>query len=840
MIRTHTLGYPRIGPQREWKFALEAFWSAPDSPQADSRRGGQGNSGAAQRFLEVTKSSEAELAATWQALRLQQWADQRDAGLDMVTAGDFAPYDHIAAMTLRLGAAPARFGFGAAHSSWARHFALGRGTASQPALELTKWFDTNYHYLVPEIGADTRFTADAADLAHELALAREHGHAAKVVLPGPLTWLKLGKSRDPRFDPLTLLPGLIDAYAHILRDVHGAGAAWVQLDEPILALDLPHAWKAAFRVGYAQLAAALEGAAPKLLLAVYFGPLEDNLELACSLPVDGLHVDLVRGRAEAAWVAERLGAGKVLSAGVIDGRNIWRADLDDALALLRSLKHDGEIWISPSCSLLHVPVDLEMEDQQGSAGPSQASLTPSGGDAGKAGVRGRNKQGSAGPSQASLTPSGGDAGKAGVRGRTIPEPFKSGMAFARQKLGEISLLAQAMREGEGQSTATGAALQAARAARAARLAHPSVARAELRARMAALPSDQRAHAYPQRAVAQEARFKLPALPTTTIGSFPQTADIRASRAAFKRGEIDRAEYERRMREAIALAVRKQEELGLDVLVHGEAERNDMVEYFGEQFDGVLFTGFGWVQSYGSRCVKPPVIFGDVLRPQPMTVAWSAYAQSLTTKPMKGMLTGPVTLLQWAFVRDDLPRSEVALQLALAVRDEVQDLEAAGIGMIQIDEPAFREGLPLRHRNWQAYLDWAGRAFRLSASGVRDDTQIHTHMCYSEFNDIMPAIAALDADVISIETSRSDMELLRAFGEFQYPNAIGPGVWDIHSPRVPGQAEMERLLRKALAVIPASRLWVNPDCGLKTRGWAETEPALRNLTDAAKAVRHQAV
>ena len=759
MIRTHTLGYPRIGPQREWKFALEAFWSG--------------------------QSGEAGLAASWQTLRLQQWSDQRAAGLDMVTAGDFAPYDHVAAMTLRLGAAPARFGFGRDHggapATWAQHAALGRGTASQPALELTKWFDTNYHHLVPELGADTGFSANAADLAHELALARAHGHTAKVALPGPLTWLKLGKSRDAAFDPLTLLPSLIEAYAHILRAAHAAGAAWVQLDEPILALDLPAAWKAAFSTGYAQLAAALAGAGPQRLLAVYFGPLEDNLDLACSLPVDGLHVDLVRGRAEAAWVAERLGADKVLSAGVIDGRNIWRADLDDALALVRNLQRSGEVWLAPSCSLLHVPVDLSAEQD-------------------------------------------------------LPEPFKGGMAFARQKLGEVSLLAQALREGEGQSTATGAALQAARAARAARLAHPGVTRAELRARIARLPSDQRASPYAQRAAAQAARFKLPLLPTTTIGSFPQTSEIRAARAAFKRGAIDQAEYQRRMREAIALAVRKQEELGLDVLVHGEAERNDMVEYFGEQFDGVLFSRFGWVQSYGSRCVKPPVIFGDVLRPRPMTVAWSAYAQSLTAKPMKGMLTGPVTLLQWAFVRDDLPRAEVAQQLALAVRDEVQDLEAAGIGMIQIDEPAFREGLPLRQRNWQAYLNWAGRAFRLAASGVRDDTQIHTHMCYAEFNDILPAIAALDADVISIETSRSDMELLQAFGDFEYPNAIGPGVWDIHSPRVPDQADMERLLRKALAVIPAHRLWVNPDCGLKTRTWAETEAALRNLAGAAKAVR----
>ncbi len=760
MIRTHTLGYPRIGPKREWKFALEAFWAG--------------------------KSSEAELAGSWRALRLQQWDDQRQAGLDMVTAGDFAPYDHIAAMTLRLGAAPARFGFEPGQSRWARHFALARGTSSQPALELTKWFDTNYHYLVPELDPGTRFAPDAQDLLDELALARERGLAAKPVLPGPLTWLWLSKSRAQGFDRLALLPALLDAYVRILRPLHAAGAAWVQLDEPILALDLPDVWKDAMRAAYAQLAGTLgaqqDAAGLKLLVATYFGPLEDNLDLACGLPVAGLHVDLVRGLGEAAWVAERLGADKVLSAGVIDGRNVWRDDLDAALALLRGLRsRGGELWIAPSCSLLHVPVDLDAEDE-------------------------------------------------------LPQPFKGGMAFARQKLGELQWLAQALREGDALSPATATALQASRAARANRLADARMRRAELRARIAALPCDQRASGYAARAARQRARFALPLLPTTTIGSFPQTADIRAARAAFKRGEIDLAAYERRMREAISLAVRKQEELGLDVLVHGEAERNDMVEYFGEQLEGVLFTRYGWVQSYGSRCVKPPVIFGDVLRPKPMTVQWSAYAQGLTQKPMKGMLTGPVTLLQWAFVRDDLPRSEVALQLALAVRDEVQDLEAAGIGMIQIDEPAFREGLPLRQRNWQAYLDWAGRAFRLSASGVRDDTQIHTHMCYSEFNDIMPAIAALDADVISIETSRSDMELLQAFGAFQYPNEIGPGVWDIHSPRVPDQAEMERLLRKALDVIPAERLWVNPDCGLKTRGWAETEAALAHLVSAAKAVR----
>ncbi|MBD3743372.1 MAG: 5-methyltetrahydropteroyltriglutamate--homocysteine S-methyltransferase, partial [Stenotrophomonas sp.] len=607
MICTHTLGYPRIGPKREWKFALEAFWAG--------------------------KSDEAELASTWRTLRLQQWDDQRKAGLDMVTAGDFAPYDHIAAMTLRLGAAPARFGFEPGQSRWTRHFAMARGTSSQPALELTKWFDTNYHYLVPEVDAATRFAPDAQDLLDELALARAQGMVAKPVLPGPLTWLWLSKSRHQEFDRLTLLPALIDTYVQILKQLHTAGAAWVQLDEPILALDMPSAWQDAMRSAYAQIADALGATSLKLLVAVYFGPLEDNLDLACQLPVAGLHLDLVRGLSEAALVVERLSADKVLSAGVIDGRNIWRDDLDAALALLRSLnKRGGDLWIAPSCSLLHLPVDLDAEDK-------------------------------------------------------LPQPFKGGMAFARQKLGELHLLAQALCEGDTLSADTAKALEDNRTARANRLADPSMCRAELRARIANLPSDQRTSGYVERAAKQRARFALPLLPTTTIGSFPQTADIRGARAAFKRGEISHDQYEERMREAIAMMVRKQEELGLDVLVHGEAERNDMVEYFGEQLEGVLFTQYGWVQSYGSRCVKPPVIFGDVVRPKAMTVQWSSYAQSLTKKPMKGMLTGPVTLLQWAFVRDDLPRSEVALQLALAVRDEVQDLEAAGIGMIQIDEPA---------------------------------------------------------------------------------------------------------------------------------------------------------
>ena len=645
---------------------------------------------------------------------------------------------------------------------------------------MTKWFDTNYHYLVPEFSPHTRFGLASVRLFDEVAEAQKAGHAVKAVLLGPMSFLWLGKGKQAGFDRFSLLESLLPVYEQVLARLKAQGVEWVQIDEPILGLDLPEPWRHALERVYWQLARN----APKLLLSTYFSPLADNLRLACQLPVAGLHVDAVRAPDELTGVADWLPAHKVLSVGIVDGRNIWRTDPDAALARLRPVaaKHRGELWIAPSCSLLHVPFSLAAEKQ-------------------------------------------------------LDAELKSWLAFAVEKLGELRVL-RAVLDGEEEGVAE--ALASARAAVAARRASPRVHRAEVALRLArrVAGDDRRASPFAERQAVQRVRFALPPLPTTTIGSFPQTAQIRAARAAFKRGELDAAGYREKMRAEIALAVRKQEALDIDVLVHGEAERNDMVEYFGEQLDGFAFTANGWVQSYGSRCVKPPIIFGDVARPAPMTVEWTAYAQSLTPRPMKGMLTGPVTILQWSFVRDDQPRSVTTEQIAWAIRDEVVDLERAGIGIIQIDEPAIREGLPLRRAGWKAYLEGATRAFRISASGVGDRTQIHTHMCYSEFNDILPEIAAMDADVITIETSRSDMELLRGFGDFEYPNEIGPGVYDIHSPRVPAVEEMVRLMRKAAAVVPPSKLWVNPDCGLKTRGWAETEAALVNMVAAAKLLRRE--
>jgi 5-methyltetrahydropteroyltriglutamate--homocysteine methyltransferase len=750
MARTHVLGFPRIGRHRELKFALEAYWAGRIDQDA--------------------------LRSTGRALRAAHWQLQREAGLDWVCVGDFAWYDHVHTITALTGNLPARFGGGPA-VTLDDYFAMARGTATQPALEMTKWFDTNYHYLVPEFGPETRFRGNPEWLLPEVDEALAAGHPVKVCLLGPVSYLWLGKSPTPGFDRLSLLGLLINVYWRLLQELAARGVEWVQLDEPILALDLPEPWLQAYEGSYRELASA----GPRLLLASGFGDVSMHRERLERLPIAGLHLDAVRApgqlQAFADWPADR-----VLSVGVVDGRNIWRNDLVSSLALLHPLHaaRGEQLWVGSSCSLLHVPVDLESET------------------------------------------------------RLQPE-LRSGLAFARQKAAEIGLLGRALRQGEAvvwRELAASAQHQAERAHSPHRRI-PAV-----RQRVAALKAgDTARHApYAERSAAQHARLALPLLPTTTIGSFPQTAAIREARARFKRGELSAAAYEQAMRDEIAHAVRIQSELEIDVLVHGEAERNDMVEYFGEQLQGYAFTANGWVQSYGSRCVKPPLIHGDVWRPAPMTVEWTTYAQSLTPRPLKGMLTGPVTMLQWAFVRDDLPRSEVALQIALALRDEVQDLEAAGIGVIQIDEPAFREGLPLRRAEQAAYLDWAVRAFRICSAGVRDETQIHTHMCYSEFGDILPAIAALDADVITIETSRSSMELLDAFAEFEYPNEIGPGIYDIHSPRRPGEAEMERLLEKALAVIPAERLWVNPDCGLKTRRWEEVEPALRAMMAVARRLR----
>ncbi len=774
MVHTHTLGFPRMGAHRELKFALEKHWRGEIDLHA--------------------------LQATGAALRERHWAVQKEAGLSFVTVGDFAFYDHVANHIQLLGCEPARFGFTGQEPALNRYFAMARGVNAQNghahsadcgcadgnagggsfALEMTKWFDTNYHYLVPELGPGTEFSLASERLFDEVAQAREAGHAVKAVLLGPLSFLWLGKEKTPGFDRFSLLDKLLPVYEQILARLKAQGVEWVQMDEPILGLDLPAKWSQAFESSYWQ----LSRSGVKLLLATYFSPLQDNLRLACQLPVAGLHVDAVRAPEELVGVADWLPSHKVLSVGIVDGRNIWRTDPDAALARLRPVaeKHQGELWLAPSCSLLHVPYSLDAEDK-------------------------------------------------------LDSELKSWLAFAVEKLLELRMLKAAL-QGDGKSVET--ELAAARVAAHARRSSPRVHRATVAARLAkaAAGADQRPSPFSRRQQVQRKRFALPLFPTTSIGSFPQTAEIRAARAAFKRGEIGKSQYAEKMQAEIRLAVRKQEALGLDVLVHGEAERNDMVEYFGEQLDGFAFTANGWVQSYGSRCVKPPVIYGDVARPAAMTVAWTVYAQSLTQRPMKGMLTGPITILQWSFVRDDQPRSLTTEQIAWAIRDEVVDLEGAGISIIQIDEPAIREGLPLRRAGWKPYLEWATRAFRISASGVADETQIHTHMCYSEFNDILPEIAAMDADVITIETSRSDMELLRGFGDFKYPNEIGPGVYDIHSPRVPTVDEMVRLLRKAVAVIPAQNLWINPDCGLKTRGWPETEAALGNMVQAAREVREE--
>jgi 5-methyltetrahydropteroyltriglutamate--homocysteine methyltransferase len=781
-ILSHVPGYPRIGAGRELKFALEDHWRGD--------------------------INEAALHAVGRSLRARHWASQQQAGLDFVSVGDFAYYDQVANHIQLLGCEPARYGFSAQQSPLSRYFAMARGAGTDSqhsdsqhngaqtcdcqhdgalsataALEMSKWFDTNYHYLVPEFTADTAFSLASQQLFEEVAEAQALGHAVKAVILGPLSFLWLGKVRgDSGFDRLTLLERLLPVYGALLARLKQQGVSWVQIDEPILGLDLPAPWRNAFETAYWQ----LNQAGAQLLLATYFSPLEENLSLACRLPIAGLHVDGVRAPHELTSIADWLPVHKVLSVGIVDGRNIWRCDLDAALAILQPLlaKRQGKLWLAASCSLLHVPYTLDGET-------------------------------------------------------TLDAEVRPWLACAHEKLAELALLKQALQDsGAEAQPGTLAALTAARTALASRAASLRLHQPALRARLAALPADadQRRSRFARRQAVQRERLQLPAFPTTTIGSFPQTAAIRSARAAHQRGELDSARYAAQMRSEIADAVQRQEALGLDVLVHGEAERNDMVEYFGEQLEGFLFTRHGWVQSYGSRCVKPPILFGDVRRPQAMTVDWTVYTQSLTQKPVKGMLTGPVTILQWSFVREDQPRQDTALQLALAIRDEVADLQQAGIAIIQIDEPAVREGLPLRRSRWDSYLDWATRAFRIAASAADDSTQIHTHICYAEFNEILPQIAAMDADVITIETSRSDAELLQALRRFPYPNEIGPGVYDIHSPRVPPQAEMVRLLQRAASVVPAAHLWVNPDCGLKTRGWSETERALRNMVAAARQLR----
>ena len=765
MITTHNLGFPRIGAHRELKKALERYWSE-DLPQS-------------------------ALLEEGRRLRHQHWQLQQEAGLNLIPTGDFAWYDQMLNHSLMLGAVPQRFGIAdPADIDTLFRMARGRAPSGQPAAacEMTKWFDTNYHYIVPELTKGQPFQLANTAVIDETAEALAQGFKVKPVLIGPLTWLWLSKVKGEEFDRLELLDGVVEVYGQVLTRLGEMLAEhqleWVQMDEPILTLDLPHAWQQAFESVYHR----LHSCPVKILLASYFGELNGTTTTVVNLPVDGIHIDLIRAPNQLPALLDRLPAYKVLSAGVVNGRNVWRCDLQSTLNQLREAEErlGDRLWIAPSCSLLHVPVDLDNET-------------------------------------------------------TLDPQLQSWFAFARQKCREVAVIGRALTGGQqAREAAVTDLIEQSEQAIADRQRSERVHNLPVQQRVAGLSADpdidQRQSPYTIRAELQHTKLQQPQFPTTTIGSFPQTAEIRQKRLQFRNGQLDESAYIAAMQDEIRATIKRQEALGLDVLVHGEAERNDMVEYFGQQLDGFAFTSNGWVQSYGSRCVKPPIIIGDINRPAPMTVSWSRFAQEQTSQPVKGMLTGPVTILCWSFPREDVSRETSCLQLALALRDEVLDLEQAGIGIIQIDEPAIREGLPLRQADWPAYLEWAVKSFRIAASGVKDETQIHTHMCYSEFNDIIKYIAAMDADVITIETSRSDMELLDAFEAFEYPNEIGPGVYDIHSPNVPSIEWIETLMTRAAEKIPRQRLWVNPDCGLKTREWPEVEAALGNMVAAARALR----
>jgi len=760
MVLATNLGFPRLGAQRELKWAVEKYWSG--------------------------KSSPAELEETARNLRERHWKLQSGLELDHIPSNDFSLYDHVLDASVMVGAVPTRFRDGDSLSGLPLYFAMARGFQNGAAgldiraMEMTKWFDTNYHYIVPEFAPGQEFSLGSNKPVDEFQEAKSLGIATRPVLLGPVSFLLLGKMEGGHpAEQLNLLERLLPVYEEVLKKLQKAGANWIQIDEPCLVLDLQEDAHRTFRSAYQRLSAV----GLPLLLASYFGGLRGNLHTAFSLPVAALHLDFVRQPEELGTVLEQLPPGMALSLGVVDGRNIWRTNLNRALSLVRravdKLGQD-RVMIAPSCSLLHVPVDLELESQ-------------------------------------------------------LDPELKGWLAFAKQKLEEIQALGL---RANGQLKEAEDIFERSRVAIEGRSASPRLHDPAVQERLRTIDAamTRRHSPYRERSQRQAAALNLPLFPTTTIGSFPQTKDVRSARSEWKHGKRDTAAYEAFVREEIARTVRIQEELGLDVLVHGEFERNDMVEYFGEQLAGFAFTQHGWVQSYGSRAVKPPVIFGDVRRPKPMTISWSAYAQSLTSRPMKGMLTGPVTMLQWSFVRDDQPRAHTCRQIALAIRDEVEDLENAGIKVIQIDEPAIREGLPLRREDWSEYFNWAVEAFRLASSGVRDETQIHSHMCYSEFQDMLDSIAAMDADVLSVEASRSRMELLDAFVGFKYPNAIGPGVYDIHSPRVPKVEEIEDLLRRAAGVLDPAQIWVNPDCGLKTRGWKEVLPSLTAMVLAASMMR----
>jgi 5-methyltetrahydropteroyltriglutamate--homocysteine methyltransferase len=763
---TQNLGYPRIGGQRELKKVCENYWAG--------------------------KTGLKNVLAVGKNIRHENWQMQKEAGIDLIPSNDFSYYDHVLDHSLMFGAIPKRYNeviLKQGNEELDLYFAMARGYQKDGldvvAMEMTKWFDTNYHYIVPEFYKDQQFKLFSTKIIHEFYEAKQLGIVTKPVLIGPVTYLLLGKEKEAGFDKIDLIKNLLPVYIEILAKLKELGAEYIQFDEPFLALDLTEKEQQVYQDTYKQLRK--EFPRLKFVLATYFERLGNNAALAASLPVDVLHIDLVRAPQQIAEVLDVLPEKTILSLGVVDGRNIWKNDLENSLAIISQAKEklgEDRVWIAPSCSLIHSPCDLNNEK-------NEAILTPE---------------------------------------------LKQWLAFAKQKVSELALLKALASDS---ATATHQLkLAENKQANAARKSSSLIHNPAVKNRVAAINDKgaERNTPFASRKQQQQALLNLPLYATTTIGSFPQTAEVRSWRAQLKKGSISPVQYDIYIAQETEKAVKWQEEIDLDVLVHGEFERNDMVEYFGEQLSGFTFTQNGWVQSYGSRCVKPPIIYGDVSRPVAMTVKWSAYAQSLTSKWMKGMLTGPVTILQWSFVRNDQPRSETCTQIALAIRDEVVDLETAGIKIIQIDEPAIREGLPLRKADWATYLHWAVKAFRISASGVADDTQIHTHMCYSEFNDIIQSIADMDADVITIETSRSQMELLDVFADFKYPNEIGPGVYDIHSPRVPNRDEMTHLLKKARAVIPDNQLWVNPDCGLKTRGWDETKKALIEMVEAAKEMR----
>ena len=779
MMQIHNLGFPRIGAKRELKFSLEKYWRGD--------------------------LSQANFLTECQSRRQQNWQIQQEAGIEWLPVGDFAHYDHVLNTTLLLGLAPERFtNKEPTHTTNSAHahthteqqntldleFRIGRGQAPSgcqcAASDMTKWFNTNYHYIVPELGATLLANGTAVNTDNLLAHFNEAQAITdnrKVVLLGPITYLYLSifesesDNKNGNEDKLALLPALLTRYQAVLTQLSDAGVQWLQLDEPALGLELDTEWQQAFRQAYQQ----LNKGQLKVLLTSYFASIDHHVDLIKDLPFDGLHIDTVAEKSDVTSIIERLPNDWIISLGVINGRNVWKTDLVSVYEKLQPLYRTlGErLWLAPSCSLLHSPVDLNQESK-------------------------------------------------------LDAEFKSWLAFAKQKCQELSLLKNAL-VNENTDDITLYSNPAL-----ARGASKRINNVAVQQRVSALtPSDYtRTENFAVRKIAQQAELNLPLLPTTTIGSFPQTGDIRDTRAKWRRGEISDKQYTSLIQAEIRDTIKRQEEIGLDVLVHGEAERNDMVEYFGELLEGVAFTQFAWVQSYGSRCVKPPIIFGDISRKKPMTVAWTNFAQSLTTKPVKAMLTGPITILCWSFVRDDLSRTQVATQIALAISDEVVDLIESGTKIIQIDEPAIREGMPVKQSQWQTYLDWATASFCLSAAKAPAATQIHSHMCYSEFNDILPAIIALDADVLTVETSRSNMSLLDAFDEQAYPNDLGPGVYDIHTPNVPEIDWMVNLIGKAQKHIPVERLWVNPDCGLKTRGWKETKLALENMVNAAKQLRKE--